>query len=257
MNWNLGKFAGIPINVHWSFWLLPLLVLFSTSPAAGDVTFRLALLFLIFGCVILHELGHALMARLFRVRTYDITLYPIGGIARLERMPRGAFAEGAIALAGPAVNVVIAAGLIIVQAIVGGLLGSFSSLVLQALVYANVALVLFNLLPVFPMDGGRVLRALLSSFLSYVHATKIAARVGQAFAVLLGLAGLYFGGTLILVAIFVFFAAQAELMMVRRQESIAGFATEPLGAASAQPTSDQAGRYVLLDKRGRVISTYG
>lgn len=257
MNWNLGKFAGIPINVHWSFWLLPLLVLLSTPPTAGAVTFRLALLFLIFGCVVLHELGHAMMARLFGVRTHDITLYPIGGIARLERMPRGSLAESAIALAGPAVNVVIAAGLVVLQVTVGWMLGDFSSLIVQTLIYANVALVLFNLLPVFPMDGGRVLRAVLSRFVPFVQATTIAARIGQAFALLLGLAGIYFGGTLILVAVFVFFAAQAELMMVRRQEPYAGFQPEPPEPASAQPTSPQAGRYVLLDKRGRVISTYG
>lgn len=267
MNWKLGKFAGIPINVHWSFWLLPLLVLMSASPAGGDVVFRLAILFLIFGCVILHELGHALMARVFKVRTYDITLYPIGGIARLEHMPRGSLAETAIALAGPAVNVVIAAGLFVLQATVGALLGNFSGLLLQTLIYANVVLVLFNLLPVFPMDGGRVLRALLSAMLPYVQATKIAARIGQGFALLLALAGLYWGSTLILVAVFVFFAAQAELMMVRRQERYAGFAADPFGSGAAQPgpaqstsaqsASPTSGRYVLLDKRGRVISTYG
>ncbi len=266
MNWNLGRVAGIPINVHWSFWLLPLLVLFSAAPAGGSLTLRLTLLFLVFGCVVLHELGHAMMARLFEVRTRDITLYPIGGIARLERMPRHPFAEGAIALAGPAVNVVIAAFLAVAWGVLGGLVGSFSGAILQTLLYANVVLVLFNLLPVFPMDGGRVLRAILGAFVPFTKATRISARVGQAFAALLGIIGLFTGGMLVFLAIFVFFAAQAELTMVRQQER---FAQAHPGAFDFHPARDAApsaargdgarssGASVLLDQQGRVIAKYG
>jgi Zn-dependent protease len=176
--------------------------------------------FAVFGCVVLHELGHALMARQFRIGTHDITLYPIGGVASLTSIPSRPSQELAIALAGPAVNVAIAAALF-AGAIMTGVGGptAIGSLIggsfLISLAWVNVALVAFNLLPAFPMDGGRVLRAFLAMRIPYVRATTIAARVGQAIAVLLALVGLFSSVTLVLVALFVFLAAQAELTMAR------------------------------------------
>src|SRR6185369_882904 len=162
-----------------------------TTLAAGGgamaAVASIAVVLAIFGCVLRHELGHALMARHYGIVTHDITLLPIGGLARLERMPEQPSQEMAIALAGPAVNVVIAASLAIGLVLGGGDLwsvmpdaGSFVGMLLAA----NVALVLFNLLPAFPMDGGRVLRAALAMRLPYVRATRIAARIGQVLAVL-------------------------------------------------------------------------
>ena len=223
MKWRLGDLAGIGVYVHWSFWILPAWILLSMLSSGGGLPAALSaviFVFAVFGCIVLHELGHALAARQFGIGTRDITLYPIGGVARLERLPRSPTRELAIALAGPAVNVAIAGAIFLGAMFVG--VGYHSSLLrlpggsfLVNLLWVNVALVVFNLLPAFPMDGGRVLRAFLAMHLPYGRATVIAARVGQTVAVLLGLMGLFTGGTLTLVAIFVFLAAQAELTMAR------------------------------------------
>jgi Zn-dependent protease len=223
MKWKLGDLAGIGVYIHWSFWILPAWLLLSSLRAGGGLAaglWTIALVFAVFGCVVLHELGHALMARRFGVGTHDITLYPIGGVARLERMPSKPSQELAIALAGPAVNVVIAGALLIgfVLAGVGWQVGALNFLegsFLANLMWINVALVVFNLLPAFPMDGGRVLRAFLAMTMDYVSATTVAARVGQGVAILLGILGLLTGSMLVLVALFVFLAAQAELTSVR------------------------------------------
>ncbi|MCB9926027.1 MAG: site-2 protease family protein [Planctomycetaceae bacterium] len=218
----MGTLAGVGVYVHWSFWLLPAWILFSGGGLAGALG-SIFFVFAIFGCVVLHELGHALMARHYGIGTRDITLYPIGGVASLVRMPRRPSQELAIAIAGPAVNVVIAGVLFAVLLVAGigtqGLVfnvagGSF----LINLLAVNVALVVFNMLPAFPMDGGRVLRAFLAMRRPYLRATEIAVRVGQFVAILLGILGLKSGGTLIFIAIFVYLAAQAELAMAKRQE---------------------------------------
>jgi len=181
MSWKLGRVAGIDLFVHWSFLLV--FLIFKDWP----VVYVLAL----FGFVVLHELGHALMARRYGIETVDITLYPIGGVARLTRMPRAPGAELMIALAGPAVNFAIVAGLVGLLAIgLPGpeyvLSGFFGNLVVM-----NLMLGLFNLIPAFPMDGGRVLRALLSGWLGRVRATTVAATVGRALAVVFGVYSLF------------------------------------------------------------------
>lgn len=231
---KLGKVFGIDLFIHGTFWLLPLFVLFS-SLSSGDglaeTGTEVALVLAVFACVALHEFGHALAARGYGIRTRDITLYPIGGVASLERMPERPGREIAIALAGPAVNFVIAA------AIFAGFLGS----VLLApgsvserltgpqefaarLMWANLILGTFNLLPCFPMDGGRVLRAILATRLSRLRATEIAAKVGSVVAGGFVVAGLAFGHFgLIGVAIVVWLLGQAELAGVRMQ-----FAAEAL-----------------------------
>jgi Zn-dependent protease len=226
MKWKLGRLGGIGVYVHWSFWILPAWVLFATLSSGGGLPAALSTLVLVaavFGCVVLHELGHALMARRFGIRTRDIVLYPIGGVARLERIPTRPSQELAIALAGPAVNVAIAGALFLVVVLAGlggqiALLDLAGGSLLVNLILLNVALALFNLAPAFPMDGGRVLRAFLAMHMPYVKATTIAARLGQIIAIVLVIlvaTKTISGGLLPLLAVFVFLAAQAELTMVR------------------------------------------
>jgi Zn-dependent protease len=226
-SWRLGQAFGIDIFVHWTFLLVPTLILFSNL----DQGLRIALLgaivtVAVFGCVLLHELGHALMAKSYGIGTRDITLYPIGGVARLERMPEQPKAEIAIALAGPAVNVAIAGGLWLGMYLAGMvpdiatiLYGSMAQAIVVNLLIANIGLVIFNMIPAFPMDGGRVLRSVLALFTSRLQATEVAASIGSLFAMLFVFAGIYFGHlTLTLVGMFVFLAGRQERAYVRQQE---------------------------------------
>jgi Zn-dependent protease len=203
--------------------------------------FAVGLVLAIFGCVVLHELGHALTARRFGIGTRDITLFPIGGVARLERIPERPWEEFLIAIAGPAVNGVIAVLLYALLALTNlgsGLremawyaeTGDF----LATLMFANIVLGGFNLLPAFPMDGGRVLRALLSYRLGRLRATEIAAGLGMFMALCLGMWGIFSGQLLlVLLAIFVYFAGQQELAMVRFKDRM----TRSNGFFEVFPTS--------------------
>jgi Zn-dependent protease len=160
---HLGRWFGIPVHIHWTFWLLPLWVILAQPPDL-PVGFPLAVLFTMCGCVVLHEFGHAAAARLFGIRTRDVTLYPIGGIARMERMSEKAGEEFVIAVAGPLVNVVIA-GLLGMWLAIGHLVAPallsdhLLELFVRVLIYLNVGMVVFNLIPAFPLDGGRIFRA--------------------------------------------------------------------------------------------------
>jgi Zn-dependent protease len=183
-SWKMGRVAGIDLYIHATFLLV---FLFVPQVRAGGVEAVEAILLVcaVFGCVLLHELGHALMARRFGIGTVDITLYPIGGVARLQRMPRAPGAELLIALAGPAVNFAIAGvivALLSVSAAAFGLVGGINAF-LGELLLVNLILGLFNLIPAFPMDGGRVLRALLSTAMGRARATRVASIVGQVLAV--------------------------------------------------------------------------
>ncbi len=232
MSWSLklGRFAGIDVFVHWTFAILLGWIFMSHLTAGHDVAAALrgvSFILALFGCVVLHEFGHALTAKRYGIRTRDITLLPIGGIARLERMPENPRQELWVALAGPAVNVVIAAillalllGLDSVQQLlrVELMRGSF----LARLMWVNLFLVAFNLLPAFPMDGGRVLRALLAMQMGRRRATRIAARVGQGMAVLFGCLGLFYNPMLIFIAFFVFIGAQGEAQMVEFNSVLRG-----------------------------------
>lgn len=234
MKWSVkvGRLFGIDVYVHFTFLLLLVFLGFvywrnteSLMAAAGSVAFLLAL----FGCVLLHEFGHALMARRYGIATQDITLLPIGGLARLERMPEKPMQEFWVALAGPAVNVAIALVVAVWLLLTGGLPPSSreamtvgSDALLQRLMVVNVFLVLFNLLPAFPMDGGRVLRALLAARLGRRRATVIAANIGQAMAILFGIFGFLYNPFLVFIAIFVYLGAQAEAGMVEVQSALQG-----------------------------------
>ncbi|GAB3541572.1 site-2 protease family protein [Pontibacter brevis] len=233
MKWSLkiGRVAGIKILVHWTFALLLGWVAFTESQRGSDLpTTLLALGFIIavFFCVVLHELGHALTAQRFGINTKMITLLPIGGVASLERMPESPKKELLIAVAGPAVNVVIAFVLWLVLPSLGN---SFSeefflritpANFFYLLLFVNVVLVVFNAIPAFPMDGGRVLRALLAFKLGRVRATQIAANLGQLLAIGFVFIGFFYNPFLILIGAFVFFGAYSENILVQHLDYLRG-----------------------------------
>ena len=233
MRWSgrIGQVAGIDIYVHWTFWVLILWLLGVHLIHGQSVQTALegvGLIFAVFACVVLHELGHALAARRFGIQTRDITILPIGGVARLERMPEEPAQELWVALAGPMVNLVIAAGIFAVLALAFSwasitdlrlLGGNF----LTKLMVINVGLAIFNLLPAFPMDGGRVVRALLASRFDYAQATQWAATLGQAMAFLFGAVGLLVGNFwLLFIALFVYLGAQQEAYAVQIRSVLRG-----------------------------------
>jgi Zn-dependent protease len=245
-SWKLGKAFGIPLYIHWTFWLLPLWVVLATGHLGGaEMALNLAVLAAAFGCVLLHELGHALTARHYGIPTRDITLYPIGGVARLERLADKPVQELWITVAGPAVNLAIAVGLTVVLSLLslfdpGLVFGSLAGLFLFRLLAVNVVMVVFNLLPAFPMDGGRVLRALLAMGLGNLRATRIAVNVGLVMAALLGIGGTLWLGNpfLLVIALFVFMAGQAELQgaYVREHQR----RLEAAEAAAVRPAAEAA-----------------
>ncbi len=221
---KVASVAGIGIFLHWTFaaliaWLAisGIIAGKSFSQIAGTFAFIAAL----FACVVLHELGHALAARKFGIKTRDIILLPIGGVARLERIPEKPAQELWVAIAGPIVNVVIAAVVFPVIALQGAD-ASFTSGFLPRLLWVNLFMAVFNLLPAFPMDGGRILRALLSMRLGRARATSLAVKIGKGMAVLFGLVGFFSNPFLIFIAIFVYFGAEAEGRMVQTTSLIQG-----------------------------------
>ncbi len=224
---TLGTVIGIPIRIHFTFLLLLVWYGYYSSRMGHDLVLAILFLLLLFACVVLHELGHAAMARRFGVRTREIVLYPIGGIARLENIPQGR-AELLIALAGPAVNLALAAVLWIVLGLTGRGFALPRQLVapgqlLSYLFLVNVVLVLFNLLPAFPMDGGRVLRAALTLSVSAQRATEIAAAVGQGVAILFAVVGiLRVDPFLMIIALLVFVGASQEALFFRQRLAVVG-----------------------------------
>lgn len=241
MRWSIriGRLAGIDVYMHLTFLLLLgwiavsyYLPRRSTEDALWGVAFILA----VFGVVVLHELGHALAARRYGIETRDITLLPIGGVARLARIPEDPKQELVVAVAGPLVNVVIAAGLFVGVAASGGFTllspeplqrGEVNPMLAmpfaERMFWVNVWLVGFNLIPAFPMDGGRVLRSLLAMVTDHAQATSAAALVGQTIAFLFGIVGLFSGNVLLLlVALFVWMGAAAEASVSQLRSAIAG-----------------------------------
>jgi Zn-dependent protease/predicted transcriptional regulator len=229
MRWSfgIGSIAGIRIELHVTFllligWIAVQEGLLSGHPERSITS--VVLMLMVFGCVLLHELGHAMAARRYGIRTRDIILLPIGGVARLERMPDKPAQEIVVAVAGPLVNVAIAAVLWVVLGGLGGLppIPLFGGGLLESLLVINLMMVGFNMVPAFPMDGGRVLRALLAMWMPYLKATRIAALTGQGFALLFGVIGFFYNPNLLLVALFVFLAAGEEHALVRTRASLSG-----------------------------------
>ncbi|PRD44843.1 site-2 protease family protein [Phyllobacterium phragmitis] len=219
MAWSfkIGTIAGTALRVHITFalllvWIWLMHYRIGGAPAAWQ---GVAFIVAVFICVVLHEFGHIAAARYFGIKTPDITLLPIGGLARLERMPEEPGQEFVIAVAGPLVNVAIAALILLA---LGGSTGLEATTdiedprlsFLARLAGVNIFLVLFNMIPAFPMDGGRVLRAALAARLSWSRATQIAATIGQGLAFVFGFIGLFYNPLLIFIAIFVYLAAAAE-----------------------------------------------
>ena len=274
MGWSLtiGRIAGTSIRLHFTFLLflawIAVAGYLANGPAAALAT--VVFILLVFGCVTLHEFGHIMMARRFGVSTPEVILSPIGGIANMERMPEKPQQELLVAIAGPLVNVAIAAILMLVT---GFGLQHFAGLdfntagLTERLILVNITLVLFNIIPAFPMDGGRVLRAILAMNMEAAKATAVAARIGQGFAFLFVLLGLFHSPILMLVGVFIYFAASAE----ERQAAFTGFASKltvgdameaspvtlpgdaPLSRAIDMLLSSPQRDFPVVDDDGRVI----
>jgi Zn-dependent protease len=229
-SWTIARIAGINVDVHATFLLLLAWIAiagYGRSRTPGAAILAVLLILIIFASVVLHEFGHALTARRFGIRTRSITLLPIGGVAHIERVPSRPREELLIALAGPAVTV----GIIIVlfaalritghSTAAGAPLTTAWSFVSQTM-WVNVVLAVFNLLPAFPMDGGRVLRAALAMRMPFARATEVAARIGKVFALIFALAGLFLVSNpfLVVIAAFVWLSAAAEASAAQLKETV-------------------------------------
>jgi len=244
-SFKIGRAFGIDVKVHWTFFLLLAFFAFAGYQRTGSLTNALVttvIILALFLCVLLHEYGHSLVAQRLGIEIQDITLLPIGGIARLKSLPEKPWDEVKIALAGPLVNVVLAPIFFGAAVLLGGSLTMPANIlegtqsvgqVFAYLGFINVALVVFNMIPAFPMDGGRVLRGLLATRLGAVRATDISSAVGQFFAVAFFLIGLLSSNFLLaLVAVFIFFGANGEAQMVRQRELMRGLAVSDVMGTS-------------------------
>jgi len=237
---NLGSISGIKIIVHWTFFFLILWIVFDELKRGGttqSILFNVAFVLAVFMCVVLHELGHALMAKRFGVNTKKITLLPIGGMASLDKIPESPKQELLVVIAGPLVNVIIAILIYLILPIqelanisLTENLETLSELTLQNfllyLFVVNIGLVIFNIIPAFPMDGGRILRALLAMKIDRVKATQIASSIGQVFALAFLLIGLLYNPFLIFIALFIFLGAYGENQMVLHLSLLKGHTVE-------------------------------
>jgi len=246
---HLGRLLGINIYIHWTFWFLAMFVAVTSLHLgfAGALA-AVGFIFAVFVCVFLHEMGHAIAGTWFGIRTREIVLLPIGGIASMSDFPKKPLPELVVALAGPAVNIAIAALLLLVISMklawsqMGA--GGIASLgPLEQLLIANLSLAVFNMIPAFPMDGGRVLRALLAIFMTYSEATRYAVRVGQISAVMMCIAGFYYWSfSLVLISGLMFLLSTGELLRNRVQEQFATMQDEAEDVAyrGSFPQNDSA-----------------
>jgi Zn-dependent protease/predicted transcriptional regulator len=286
MNWSFRLFTirGIDVRVHVTFVLILIWAAYYWSAVVDDgargVVFGIVATILLFACVTLHELGHSVQAQAYGIHVQDITLLPIGGLARLDSIPEDPRKEFRIAIAGPLVNVVIAVVLAVVSAFVDS--SSWTSpdrmidelqdgtwrAMLSYILFANVLLVLFNLIPAFPMDGGRILRSLLAMRMPHVQATRIAGGIGQAMALLLGFLGFASGNFfLILIAIFVWFGAGQESAQAEVRHALSGatvsqvmsaspitlMPSDPLLRAVQLTLSSSQADFPVVDREGYVV----
>jgi Zn-dependent protease/CBS domain-containing protein len=244
MGWSIKLFdvGGTAVRIHLTFFLLLawIAAIHWTRGGAPEAIDGVLFIVALFVCVVLHEFGHVIAARRYGIATSDITLLPIGGVASLERMPEKPAQEIVVALAGPAVNVVIAVVLIFLLGAKFDLsqmsqLEQAQTSLLGRIAAANVMLVVFNLIPAFPMDGGRVLRAVLAISMGYTRATRVAASIGQGLAIMLGFFGLLGNPLLALIAVFIFLAASGEAGYVQARDYTRGYL-----ASHAMITSYQA-----------------
>jgi Zn-dependent protease len=281
-SWTVGRISDIDVRLHPTFAFVFLWVLIDwrrvgAGNSPSSVIFSVILVLLIFACVLLHEFGHAFMARQHGVRVHDVSLSAIGGVARMEQLPEASRAEVLIALAGPAANFafIIAMAPIV---LFGGVLSGLSSLedyattvfepsplgLLTTLLYANLLIIVFNMLPAFPMDGRRVFRAALTTAVGREIGTRIAVVVGEAFAVVLLLFSIFVAQSVILVllSIFVMVVAYGEERAVRvesamRRMRVGQFALWDLGGiAPDQPLANalRGGlRDITVTEGGRVV----
>lgn len=239
-NLNIGSFFGIKVKIHWTFFFLIAWIVFDELNRGGtleSVAFNVTFILAVFLCVVLHEFGHALTAKRFGITTKKITLLPIGGMASFDKIPESPKEELLIVVAGPLVNVAIAILLFfsvpvreLFEISFADAYSIFTSFTLQNFLFylfiVNVALVLFNLIPAFPMDGGRILRALLALKINRVKATQIAAGIGQFIAAIFLLVGLLYNPFLIFIALVIFLGAFGENQMVQRLDAIKGHIVE-------------------------------
>ena len=276
MSWSfrIARIAGIEVRIHFTFFLLLLFFgwMYARQGGTAAAVQGLAFILILFLCVLLHEFGHALAAARYGIKTPDITLLPIGGVARLQRMPDRPVEELVVAIAGPLVNVVIAAGIGLglgARAILTEVpVGNPQVPMLNQVMWVNIVLVLFNLIPAFPMDGGRVLRALLATRMNYARATNIAATIGQFIAFLFGFWGLVGGNPLLIfVALFVYMGAGQEAAATQMRElarhsavgdaMISDFRTLPatatLGDAADALLATSQREFPITDPSGAVV----
>ncbi len=244
---KLFTLGGTVVRVHPTFLLLIAWIgaVYWMQGGPAEAVRGIIFTLILFACVVAHEFGHIYAARRYGIRTPDVTLLPIGGVASLERMPERPAQEIVVALAGPAVNLLIAIVLVVVfgASIVpeeGAAAALDRGTLLDRVTLANVALLVFNLIPAFPMDGGRVLRALLAVPLGFTRATQVAAVIGQILAVGLGFLGLLGNPFLILIALFVFFAASAEAGTVESRDLARGYLAEHAMISAFKSLSPQS-----------------
>ncbi len=228
----LGSYKNVKVFIHWTFSILLLWIVISNwrqGVPGEDILWTILFVLLLFGCVVLHEFGHALAAQRYGIQTRDIVLYPIGGVARLEKIPEDPKQELWVAIAGPLVNVFIFIALSLVLVFTGYNLETLEefkispSTILIYLASANLILALFNLLPAFPMDGGRILRAFLAIRLPRAKATQIAGGIGQFLAIFFIFFGLFNNPILVLIGVFIFLGASAEVSHTRQESFLKGY----------------------------------
>ena len=259
MGWSIKLFdvGGTAVRIHMTFFLLLawIAAIHWTKGGAPEAIDGVLFIVALFVCVVLHEFGHVFAARRYGIATSDVTLLPIGGVASLERMPEKPSQEIVVALAGPAVTAVIALVLMFLLGAQFDLsqmaqLEQAQTSLIGRIAAANVMLLLFNLIPAFPMDGGRVLRALLAISMGYTRATRVAASIGQGLALIFAFLGLMGNPLLVLIAVFIFLAASGEAGYVQARDYTRGYlashamitAYQPLSPAS---TADDAAALLL------------